>query len=463
MRHPRGIIAPIRLIVPAAMLCVLCACTSQMARSPYVKKSLDEGNFAAALGEVEKIDKGTSRLLYLYEKGLLLHYSARYAESSAALEEAERLFDDLYTKSLAREAGALFTSDAVLQYRGERFESAQIHYYKLLNYLLSSDMNGALVECRKINNKLRFFGDSNGSVYNDDPFLRYLTGMVFFDAGELSDADVSFRVALRAYTALGERYGVETPSTLRCDMARCAELLGDWTAAEKYMEGAQRCDDPPLDTSLGTLNVFLECGYVSYKIEQNIVLPIFKNEIDDKTDTDAFARGLVMRYGQPVDAGRKIDYLLRVAVPDMVRTPETFAGAAVRVQSAGRSYKTHAEIVQNVDAFAAEAFEARRGGVMLKTVTRALTKYLAKESADDRSFIAGLLVNIFNVATESADTRSWATLPRTIRMARLDLPAGTYDVDILVHGDGAGGEEAYVARAVEVRRGRATFVNFRVN
>jgi hypothetical protein len=116
-----------------------------------------------------------------------------------------------------------------------------------------------------------------------------------------------------------------------------------------------------------------------------------------------------------------------------------------------------------VDAFAVEAFEANRGAVMLKTVTRALTKYLAKEALDDEGVLAGLIVNIFNVATESADTRSWATLPRTIRMARLELPPGTYDVDILLGGDSTGGEEAHVARAIEVRPGRATFVNFRIN
>lgn len=464
MPHPRGRFAPVRLAACVATLCVAAsACTSQMAVSPYVKTSLDERNFDAALDAIERIDKGTSRLLYLYEKGLMLHYSARYAESSAAFEEAERLYDDLYTKSLSREAGALLTSDNVLEYRGERFESALIHYYKLLNYLLAGDTNGALVESRKINNKLRLFGDSDDVVYKDDPFLRYLTGLVFLDAGELSDADVSLRIALRAYEALGERYGVETPATLLCDLARCADLLGDKAAAAEYKARAEACVDTSVADGFGTLNILLECGYVSYKIEQNIVFPIFKNEVDDDTEADQFARELVMRYGQPVESDVQIDYLLRVALPEMVRTQEPFAEASVRVASGGQSRHLHAQVVENVDVFAVEAFEASRGTMMLKTVTRALAKYLAKEAADDKSFLAGLIVNIFNVATESADTRSWATLPRTIRMARLDLPAGTYDVDIVLRGDAADGEESYVARALEVRPGRATFVNFRIN
>jgi hypothetical protein len=48
-------------------------------------------------------------------------------------------------------------------------------------------------------------------------------------------------------------------------------------------------------------------------------------------------------------------------------------------------------------------------------------------------------------------------------MARLVLPAGTYDVDIVLQGESPDEEESYVARAVEVRPGRATFVNLRIN
>jgi hypothetical protein len=407
----------------------------------------------------------------------MLHYGARYEESSAAFEEAERLYDDLYTKSLTREAGALLTSDNVLQYRGERFESALIHYYKLLNYVLAGDADGALVESRKINNKLRLFGDSDDPVYRDDPFLRYLTGMVFLDAGEYSDADVSFRLALGAYEALGERYGVETPLTLRCDLARCAELLGDRTAAAAYREGVDACADTLARDGWGTLNVFLECGYVSYKIEQSVVFPIFKNEVNDDTNEDTFARELVMRYGQPVESNVEVDYILKVALPEMVRTQEPFGEAAVRVESGGRSFERRAQVVQNPDSYAVEAFEAHRGGVMLKSVTRALAKYLGKEAADDESEVLGWIVNLFNIATESADTRSWATLPRTIRMARLELPAGTYDVGIVLESGladsalstvstdstGSANEESYIGKAVGVRPGRATFVNFRIN
>ena len=464
MLRPEGRITLIRPVVSVLVLCFAAsACTSHMARSPYVKDYIERQDFASALEEIEKIDKRTSLLLYLYESGLALHYSGSYEESNAVFQKAEIVYDDLYTKSLTREAGSLLTSDNILQYRGERFESALIHYYKLLNYLLMGQTEEALVECRRISNKLRTFGDSEDPVYPNDPFLQYLAGMVFFDAGELSDADVSFRNALEAYDALSDRYGVGLPATLRCDLAACAGLLGDEEEAARYRDEGEGCRESGSNPDYGTLNIFLECGYVSYKVEQNIVLPIYKDEVGDDTDPDGLAQGLTLRYGQPIESNRELDYLLRVALPAMVPSPETLADASIQVEVAGGLHRARAQVVENLDAYAHEAFAARQGIIMLKTVTRALTKYLAKEAADDKSFFAGWLVNLFNIGTESADIRSWATLPRTIRMARLELPKGTYDLEIVLHGQSLEEDESYTIRGVEIRPGRATFANFRVN
>ena len=453
-----------RLLAFVVTACAIhSGCASQMARSPYVKSYVDGQDFAAALEEIEQIDKGTSRLLYLYEKGLVLHYSARYDESNEALEEAERLYDDLYTKSLSRELGSLLTSDNIIQYRGERFETALVHYYKILNYLSISRPEEAVVECRKLNNRLRTFADSGDSVYVNDPFLQYLTGMVYFEAGEVQDADVSLRVALDTYNALEKRYGVDVPVSLYCDLIRCAETLGDEEAASRYRDAADSCGAPGPGERFGTVNVFLECGYVSYKVEENVVFPIYKNEVGEDTDVDEFARGLTLRYGQPVDTGLELDYLLRIALPAMVPSPEPFVDAGVRVYVDGKPRRTRVQVVENLDALAFEAFESHRGLIMVKTVSRALAKYLAKQGADKENALAGWLVNLFNVATEGADIRSWATLPQTIRMARLVLPEGTYDLEIILHNQIGDEEESYAIKDVKVIPGRSTFLSYRIN
>jgi hypothetical protein len=447
----------------ASVCVVLQACTANMAYSPLVKDSLERQDLETALASVEKVDKGTSQLLYLYEKGLLLHYANRYEESNTALEASEGVYDELYTKSLSRELGSLFTSDNAIRYRGEQFEAALIHYFKILNYLYLSQPEGALVECRKLNHRLETFSASGDSVYVNDPFLQYLTGMVFFDQGELNDADVSFRAARAAYKKLGQRYGIETPPSLACDLVRCSEILGDIEAAERYRETAEDCGKYAISDGKGALNIFVDAGFVSYKIEQNIVLPIYKNDYNSKRSNDEFAAVLVDRYGRPVDSSLKLDYMLRVAIPAMVSGPEPFMDTGIRVQGDSLTIRTRAVVVENVEGLAYEAFEARSGKIMLKTVTRALVKYLAKETADDESEIVGWLVNLFNVVTESADIRSWSTLPQTIRLARLALPEGTYDVELMLYGSNQGDDEIYTIKDVEIKAGRATFLNLRIN
>ncbi len=454
------------LLVPGliATVCVLIqACTANMAYSPLVKESLERQQLESALEGVEKIDQGRSELLYLYEKGILLHYANRYEESNAALEKAEGIYDELYTKSLSLEAGAFLMSDNVIKYRGEQFEAALSHYYKILNYLYLSDSEGALVECRRLNHRIETFSASGDSVFVNDPFLQYLTGMVFFDNGELNDADVSFRAAHAAYQELSEWYGIEAPPSLACDLVRCSEILGDLEGADRYREAAEDCDKYEIADGKGALNIFVEAGFVAYKVEHNIVLPIYKDDYDKKLDNDGLAVVLVDRYGRPVNSSRKLDYMLRVAIPDMVSAPEPFMDAGIRVQGDSLTLRSRAVVAENVEGFAFEAFDSRIGKIMLKTVTRGLVKYLAKEGADDQSEIAGWLVNLFNVVTESADIRCWSTLPQTIRMARLSLPEGIYDVELKLFGSHQQDDEVYTVEDVEIKSGRATFLNLRIN
>ena len=129
------------LLVP-----VLASCTRHVLHSPYIKNSLADENYAAALERLENINNGSSALLYLYEKGLILHYQGELEESNRTLQAAEDLYFELYTKSLSREVASLVTSDNIIKYRGERYEAAMIYYYTILNYLLLGDPNAALVE-----------------------------------------------------------------------------------------------------------------------------------------------------------------------------------------------------------------------------------------------------------------------------------------------------------------------------
>lgn len=475
--HSRGrLVAPVSLSVFALLVVLLSgACSTYHKRSVEIKRSFTESDFERALERVDDIDLGTSELLYLYEKGLILHYSNQYAESNEVFERAELLLEDLYTKSVTRELAALVVTDNIARYRGTSYEAILVNYYKILNYLLLGDLDGALVECRRVNRKLEYLRDTEGIFFANDPFIQYLTGMVYGAARELNDADVSYRVAAAEYEALAGDYGVEAPLLLFCDGRETAQLLGD-VSPDDSVDVA--CPPSPAPGE-GVLNLFLECGYVAHKQERKVILPIFKD--DDSSDVDALAAVLAAREGLAVvsyQGDRKIDYVLKVAVPAIVPTPVRWDYAVIRPQwksppdgEAGGDESAPpavdgagvpTDVVENVDSYALAAFEEAYGKMLFRTIVRALSKYAAKKGASSKDEALGWLVNWFNVVTESADTREWTTLPEKILMARLILPAGRYDLRVGLFDASGHRVDRLVIEDVIIDSGRTAFLNHRI-
>src|SRR5207245_9403545 len=125
----------------------------------------------------------------------MTHYLAgRYAESNAQLARAEDRIDALYTVSLHLEAGAFLTNDTTLPYEGEDFEKVMINVIAALNYVSLDRLDDALVEVRKVDQKLNVFNDRNEkkNVYKEDAFARYLSGILYEARGELNDALVAY-------------------------------------------------------------------------------------------------------------------------------------------------------------------------------------------------------------------------------------------------------------------------------
>lgn len=451
------------LAIPAGLVMLLaCACATYTAQSRWLRAQLDAGNYDSALQGLEALDTGSTRLLYQYERGLILHSQGRFADSNQALDQAEQLLEDLYTRSVSREVTSLLTSDNVVEYRGDRFEAGMLHYYKIMNYLHLGQEEEAAVECRRLNRRLQQFKDRDGSFYRNDPFLQYLTGLVYAQVGAYVDADVSLRVALQAYRDLRQPYGVEFPAALRCDLARNALQLGTAMPAETAA-AIPGCPPVP-EAGLGTLDLCLEIGYVPARVPIEILLPIFKNEITDDLDHTAYAHTLAGRYGQPYDTHLELEYVLRVAVPRLQDTPSPVVAAQIRPQVKGDSHlpAAYTDVAENLATLAVLSFQEHQADILVRAVIRSLAKYLATRAAKEKSEAAGWIANIAGVATESADTRSWTTLPEKILMGRLALPPGVYALDIDLFDRTRRRVGTVRVPEVEVVSGRSTLLNHRV-
>jgi hypothetical protein len=461
-----------RVLAAAIALCmvVLAGCSSYVERSTLIKQALVEKDYVDALEKVEGIDQSSSALLYHYEKGLILHYQDEFAASNEAFEEAEILLEELYTKSVTRELVALAIKDDFSKYRGDPFEAVLVNYYKILNYLHLGDIEGALVECRRVNNKLQMIIDAGEESFENDPFLQYLTAMVYDAAGDANDTSVSYRVAVGGYDKLGQDTSLQAPWMLLCDAAENARLLGDAEAALHYSDGAhEECHRPQRGT--GVVNLFLESGYVTHKYEQSIAFPIYED--DDEDDHEKFAATLAERRHAARRSGIKVSQIIKIAMPVLADDPVPFHEAvvrAIRTESAAveedtaatDAYETRTVLAEDLRVHARRAFAAKEGKILLRTIVRALAKAATQSKAGNKNEGLGVLVNVFNIATETADTRSWSTLPQRINMARLRLPQGTWDLDVTLLDASGNQLDTFRIQDVVVRSGEFEFINFRI-
>lgn len=454
----------------AALLCLGCAAGySGAMRKPL--KRLEKGDYQGALAKLEKPEGSTNKLLYRLEKGLILHYLGRYAESNAEFDRAERLVERHYTRSASREIAALVSNDAVRAYSGEEHERVFIHYYRALNYVRLGDMEGALVECRKANNRLADYAQEAEYKlsYKNDAFIQYMTGLLFASQNELNDAYISFRDAEKGYRAYTEAFGIPMPRVLALDLAYTAQRLGYRDEVEDYMQRYGIHPEELRPRKNAQVIVFVETGFVGRKKQSEINVPILKD--DDEGKVWLLSEQLADRHYHR-RRYHNIDYWLRVALPYYQSVPSQTSRIHLKGGGAGAA----AAPLEDLDAIAGRNFKDKERAILLRTLARAVAKYWLTQKAEDQldkatgddggawNAVFGILggaLSLVGAATEAADTRSWLSLPGHIQMARLDLPAGTHDLDLEFFNAAGQVVERHRFPQVQVAKGQTVFLNHR--
>jgi uncharacterized protein len=477
-----------------ASLLLLGGCTTYSAKLSKLRPQLESGQYEAALATVEEESGSKDRLLYFLERGLILHFSGRYAESNVEFSQADRLAEDLYTKSVSEGALSLISNDNAISYRARPFEMAMVPYYKALNYLYLGDPEAAQVEARRatlhsakyVDATLAGIREEDGDILRrvrNNAFLLYCSGMLYDSVGEINDAFTSYRNAAVAYQQNHGILDLEIPPSLGRDLERVSARLGfgsELTQLKKdcplvfaleNSEQATTSPSTPEEFEAANRNVgwqrgygefvfFLEAGYVAQKTQLRFDFPIFEGETYSDSDYWSWEIYAGMGNTQALVRGRKIEYWVSVAAPELQDPVGKIGGARISAGVIGSHTTTHQ--VSNLSREARINFDAEKPTIFFKTIARGLTKYLASREIKKKSDIGGVLANLFGAATESADTRSWLTLPENVHLARMSLPAGTYDltVDILDRGGRVLTTETLTS--VEIKPGDWTFLSRRV-
>ena len=136
---------------------LLSACTSTVEYSKELDSMIAGGQFDSAYNEILKNKDEYSDLdqsLYYLDLGILAHYGGRFEESNRNLAQAEIIFEDLYTRSISKESAAMVINEKTLPYDGEDFEKVLVNLFMALNYAALGMKDDALVEARKVDQKL---------------------------------------------------------------------------------------------------------------------------------------------------------------------------------------------------------------------------------------------------------------------------------------------------------------------
>lgn len=427
------------------MLAVVCAalsgCATHSQSLEKVRETLLSGEPEAAYREFAKRKEKNDDLLYLLERGYLAHEAGQYDTSNIAFDAAELLAQELYTKSVSGALASLITSDNTLPYRGYPHELVLIHYYRAFNYLMLDQTEGALVEARKANQRLTELQDEKEgkSTYQNDAFMQYFTAMLYEAEGDHNRAVVAYRDADRGYRQYADLYGTPMPPSLAAEFHAALQRVGAADEAAVFLEENPRLQKQADLRLRSNAVIFIETGFTPYLDAVDITIPVFDEKDSEyrncKGCEGQYADVLVSRYRDNLYSWRRrdltLDHVLHFSFPMMVDFPVEAYAVTVEC-STGHAMAPF--VGEPVDAIAKKSFEERIPKILLKTVARALVKEFARVQAKKENATLGALVNVFNVATERADTRSCLFFPKTIWMAQLELPPGEHDVDVVVQG-----------------------------
>ncbi len=420
-----------------------------------VEVNLKTGKPEDAYNYLKKNTPKKPDIPHQFELGLTAHYANLFPESSKAFEQAEMIAEDRFTKSVSKEALSLVTTDKLRPYAGTRYERLLSHYYHALNYIYLNKLDDALVECRRATNLIQYFkGEEKEYNFFGTGFLSHFCGMVFEASGEWNDALISYRQAAEYYKNAAVITGVPVPDDVGHSLVRLTRKLNFTDEFERYR--TQYGEPPPHPENYGELILFFETGYVPRKREETLTFPILKTDKVDKNSADEFAVTLRTREGLVVEE-IKLEYLLHVAMPVIRSNRPHFAGIQVSV---GEDM-TRGVLIEDVETMAIETLESERTVILIRTLVRALGKYLIFREAKKENKVLGAVVNLAGVLTESADTRSWQTLPNQILLVRMPLPAGTHTLNLSFLNSRQQISRSEFVQDVKISSNQITFLNYR--
>lgn len=401
MRHPKkNLIASCFFIL--ALLAAM-GCTNYQAIGQKASGLIDKKEYQRVLQYYDETlkDNRLDQLLYLMERGLVLQMAGEFEESKQVFFAAEQLAEELDAISVTTQAGALLTNDETIPYKGEDYEKVMINVFNAFNFIALKDYEGALIECKRAAEKMEVLKQYEGQQYQEDPFVYYLTAVLYQMLGEINDAYIDYKRIFQLRPDFPD---------LKNELIDLSSRLGFSQDLEKW-ETHYAPSLPTFDRQQGQLVVFYAAGKSPEKIPHQ-----------------ARASSLYVGYAVAGGVGLAAQGDLLLPIPRFKKRP--YEWDEMKIWHQGKELAQSYEL-ENLVEVGFQSLRDRLG----REVTRAVARLALKAKAQDeirKQFggLAGIIAGAGLLLTQRADTRSWLTLPGSLQVARLRLNPGTYDLNL---------------------------------
>ena len=395
-----------------------------------IDAGIEVGSFRQALQAIdrERSNSGSihnrNAILFHLDRGMINHFAGFYADSSYDLQEAERLIEEAFTRSLSQEIATFIANDNAREYPGEDYEDLYINVFNALNYYHNNDIEGALVEIRRVNEKLTVLADKYERAiemvasstpdlaedqyvieavrFSNSALARYLSLLFFRARGRADDVRIDLEELSRAYELAPDVYYHDPPSSI---------------AEEQFI--------PP---GMARLNIISFTGL---------------SPIKEEAQTRIF-----MPLPPPNESAL-------LALPRMVDRPSAIESIEVILNTGERF---HLELLEDMNRVAHETFRARysliQGKTLARTIIKTTTGFAAGAAAgaatahaardhwwgDAAAGIVGfstrLGARLAADASEQADLRISRFFPGRAHVGGINLKPGVYSITVNFYGRG---------------------------
>jgi len=412
--------------ISGAFFLALMALSCATSASAYlaIDQAVGHADYASAIDAVVRGQEGrnpvynTKNAISLFlDKGLLEHYAGNYADSSNDLQRAERLIEEAYTKSISENFFSYILNDNTKEYPGEDFEDIYINVFNALNYYNRGNIEGALVEIRKLTM-------SSGKLDMLSRKYDYVDPNTGKSLNEMAQAETGIS---------------EMPQTKQVNFSNSA--LARYLSALFYLgEGnidAARIEYDQLLAALSNRNIYRTPIPAAIEQARDVPEGLARLNVLSFTGLSPIKQEETISYSFPFFEEASLQFAV-FKLPALTRRPSAINRIEVEVSGAD-SGSFNLELLEDIGVVIEDTFSARYSNILIKTYIRTLIKYAvadiaAIEVAKRQGEFAGILTAIatrtaVNIS-ESADIRMSRYLPDKAYIGGINLDPGVYSVII---------------------------------